>query len=213
MKMYLARITHRQSRAAFTLIEILVSMSVMSVVSIAVLMIFGTVSRQWGQNISRANATQYATMALNRIAKETSMAMTYTSSGGPGNLAFFTFPSDTDTGGNYVPAWANGVLQFRAGTNVAYCRSDGTGATTASGTILWRQYQTGGTGAWTADQKWAMRPGSTTHGNIENLTALTFTTSGLPTYTVRVSVTVTVVEGKQTNTITLQRDIYLSNHN
>ena len=191
--------------------EVLVAMSMMSAVSLSVLMIFGSLSRKWGQNISRANATQAATMALGRISKEAGMAMTFSASGGPGGLPYFTFPANMDANGNYVPAWNSNSLQFQPGSNVVYYISDGTGATGAGGVILWRQYQSGG--GWLKDQQWSLRPGSATHGSIENLTALTFTASGLPANTVRVSVTVAVTEGKQTNTITLTRDIYLSCHN
>ena len=217
MTMFLLKQTSRraraQSRAAFTLIELVVAMSMMSVVSISVVMLFGTLMHQWGQNISRANATQAATMALNKIAKEAGKAMAFSASGGPGGLPYFTFPANADAGGNYVPAWLNNRLQFQPGTNVAYCVSNATGAVAAAGTILWRQYQMGGIGVWTPDLTWSLRPGSAAHGSIENLTAMTFTTNGLPAYTVRVSVTVTVAEGKQSNTITLQRDVYLSSHN
>ena len=49
--------------------------------------------------------------------------------------------------------------------------------------------------------------------NIPDVTALTFSTAGMPANTVRVTLTMADKEGGQTSSYTVSRSVYLSNHN
>ncbi len=214
-----------------TLLELLVAMTIASVLTAAIVTIFTTINGRWGYQAARATAVQQAQLAMDRMAREIHSAISYTP--GPdtfGRTDIFTLPADTDANGNYVPSWNNGVNAYQPGTTFHYYLSDATGTFGNSGTALWREYNTPplvsplgasqvGTatqpltgGLWMADSSWSLLPGSSAP-LFGSVSSLSFSTANVPANAVRITMTVSVRQGSATSAYTLQRDVYMSNHN
>lgn len=188
-------------------------LAVLSVVFAAVLGIFGGVTRQWGGQVSRANAVQEANLGLMLMGREASGAMAYQPLDSAGYASVFTFPADKDAQGNAVPARSGAGLAFQSGAKVRFYLSDATGSPTASGSILWRATAPAGSNVWTPDSSWSLAPGNSTRGRVENASSLSVSQANVPNNVVRIILAVTVKEGAQISTETLRRDVYLSNSN
>lgn len=205
----------RRSRIArgVTLIELMVSIGLTGLVLIAVSGILMGIQRQWAFSASRGKAVEMAEIALDQIASDVRNSIGFLAVDGT-TTNTFSLPNSMDTGGNYVPARVGSVLQYVAGSRIRYYLSDTTGAA-GSGTYLWRQTNSAPTGnaGWTADSAWSLAAGSGSKPKYSSISALSFTTSGMPANVVLITVTVQVTEGTQTYTLTLQRSVYLSNHN
>lgn len=207
----------RNNRRGVTLIELLVAMSVSGFVLIAVLGIFGFSTRQFGAQTGRAETMLLANQAMNAMAKDIHNCISVQADA-TGILSVFTLPGNTDASGNYVPVMQNGTLTYVPGLQIHYRLSNWKG-NASSGTNLWREYwQTGGLlglgSSWTLDNAWTLLPGGSPKlPKFQNMSALTFSTTGMPANTVRVSLTMTDQEGGQASSYTVSRSVYLSNHN
>lgn len=204
-----------KTRRGVTLIEILVAATVLALVMGAVLGVFNFSTRQWGRQVSRSEALLSANQAMNALCKDIGNSINVQADSS-GVLSVFTLPGRTDAAGNYVPVLQNGSLAYQPGLQIHYHLSNGKG-NAQGGTNLWREYwQTGGLlglgSSWTQDADWSQLPGGRTT-KYPNVTAMTFSTTGMPANTVRVSLTMTYQEGSQTSNYTVSRSVYMSNHN
>lgn len=196
-----------------SLVELLLAAVITAVILVPILGIFGSVGRQWSGHVSKSEAVQQANLAADVITNETKDAMAFSAAGdGPTRPNVFTMPQ-TDSSGNIVTSLVNGVLTlFQPGTKVRYYLSDNTGSITATGTVLWREYEPTGL-SWVTDTVFSLLGGgSQPRARLGNISSLTFATDSTPN-TVIVTIGSTFTESKSTNTFTVQRRIYLSNHN
>lgn len=212
------------NRRGVTLIELLVVVSVLGIVLIPILGIFGFATRQFGSQTGRAKTIFIANQAMNAMTKEISKAVT-TQNDSSGIPSIFVMPGSTDASGNYTPVMQSGTLTYTSGVPVQFYLGDAKGKNDigTQPTNIWRQTaQSGGLLGgllgglkWTPDNAWSLLPGGkkSTVPQFPNTTALTFTTTGMPANTVRVSLTMTDAEGSQTSSYTVSRSVYLSNHN
>ena len=212
-----------------TLIEMLIAMSVVSCVLLAVVNVMTSSQRLFNSQVGNAKSLLGANRAMDAMCAEIGNAVS-SANDSNGNPSIFIMPLGTDSSGNYVP---NASGAYDPGTAVQFYLSDGTGktnnghtkagvgidlwrttgVTTTSGGLLGGLLGGGGTTTtWTTDTKWGYEPGGTIM-KYQNISALTFTTTGMPANTVQVSLTVYDKEGGQTSPYTLTRDVYLSNHN
>jgi len=194
--------------------ELLVAMTVSVIVLAPILAIINQVSRQWNRQVGLSRAVDVANLSLSLMDKELRSAVLYHATDGT-KTCTFSLPANTDGSGHYVPAWSGGSLSFQSGVRVHYYLSDTTG-TAGTGTVLWREYNPNPSGdaGWVQDASWSLLPGSNpAQGKLSGVSSLTFTTTGMPANTVRVTLTVADTENHQISTYSLQRDVYLSNHN
>lgn len=210
------------NRRGVTLIELLVVVSVLGIVLIPILGIFGFATRQFGSQTGRAKTIMLANQAMNAMAKDIHNCISVQADAN-GNPTNFTLAGNTDASGNYVPISQNGTLTYQPLMGIRF-RLSNANDTAASGTTLWREHWEhngnpnllsglfGSGGSWVGDTSWSQQPGGT-RTNFANTTALTFITAGMPANTVRVSLTMTDAEGSQTSSYTVSRSVYLSNHN
>jgi prepilin-type N-terminal cleavage/methylation domain-containing protein len=199
-----------------TLIELLVAVSVSGLLLIATLGILNSSTQQLGAQTSRAKAILIANQAMNAMTKDIRNSISVQADA-KGVLSVYTLPGNTDTAGNYVPVWQNGSLVYTPGLQIHY-RLSNKKDNSSGGTNLWREYwQTGGLlglgSSFTPDTAWSDIPGLTDQPYFQPVQTLTFSNTGLPPNTIRVSVTVAVTEGKQSTNYTVSRNVYLSNHN
>lgn len=185
-----------------SLIEVLLAATLMAIVLVPVLEVFGFITRQWATQVSRGNSVQDANLAMERMAKniEQSIAFDVTNA--------FIMPADTDVSGNYVPRWQSGSLAYYPGTQYRFALSNKSGNATPGENKdhLWRYTRpTGGLltmilSSWTKDSNWSLidptKPNS--GGVVRNISVLTFTSVGMPTNMVRASITISTAEGTTT---------------
>ncbi len=204
---------NKRSARGVTLIELMVSIGLTGLVLIAVSGILMGIQRQWVFSSTRAKAVETGEIALDQMASDVRNGITFLAVDGA-KTNTFSLPNTVDSSGNYIPARVGTLLQYVAGSRIRYYLSDSTG-TAGTGTMLWRQTNSAPTGdaGWTADSAWSLAAGSGSKTKYNNISALTFTTSGMPANVVLISVTVQVTEGTQVYTLSLQRSVYLSNHN
>lgn len=207
-------------RSGVTLIEMLVVISVLGLVLIPVLGILGFATRQFGSQTGRAQTILLANQAMSAMTKEIGKAVNAQNDIN-GTPSIFVMPGNTDASGNYVPVQQSGALTYTSGVPVQFYIANPNGKFVGgSNHNLWRQTaQSGGLLGgtlggliWTPDNTWSLTPG-TNVPLFPHVTALTFTTTGMPANTVRVSLTMTDTEGGQTSNYTVTRSVYLSNHN
>jgi len=196
-----------------TLIEVLVALSLCSAVLIAVSGIFLGIQKQWAFSATRGKAVEAAELALDQIATDARNSIAFMAVDGT-KTNTFSLPNSTDAQGNYLPSRVSSALQYVAGSRVHYYLSDATG-TAGTGTMLWRETNSAPTGntGWTADSAWSLAAGTGSKTKYNNISALAFSTSGMPANTIKVTITVQTTEGGQTYTLSLQRSVYLANHN
>ena len=197
-------------RIGFTLIELLVAMSVSGLVLIAVLGIFGFSTRQFGTQTGRAETVLLDNQAMDAMCKEIGQAVsTATDTKG---RPYFVMPSSGNAQSGYSPTSVNGTVSYSSGTLVQFYLSNQNGQGNA-GQILWRQTLSVGL-LGTPDTVWSMLPGGRPAlPKYPDVTALTFTTTGMPANTIQVSVTMADKVGGQTSSYTVTRCVYLANHN
>ncbi len=212
----------RNNHRGVTLIELLVAMSVSGLVLIAVLGIFGFSTRQLGAQTGRAETMLTGNAAMNAMCKEIGQAVSFGTDKN-GDL-YFLMPANTDVQGNGIPALLGGVLgystnaaavKFYPSNDMGSTQGSNTGGTLTGITALWRATTTkpNGNPKWQADTAWSQLPNATATPKYSDVTALTFSTTGLPANTIRVTLTLADKEGSQTSSYTVSRSVYLSNHN
>jgi len=204
---------HRKTRAV-TLIELMVAISISGGVLVAVSGIFMGIRKQWSYSVTRGKAIEAAQSALDQIAMEARNGITYQATDGT-KTNTFTLPANADAQGNYTPARVGSVLQYVGGARIRYYLSDATGSA-GSGSFLWRETNAAPTGStgWLADTGWSLAAGAGSKPKYNSVSSMAYSTTGLPSNMVQVSITVLVSEKlEQTFSMTLQRSVYLSNHN
>jgi prepilin-type N-terminal cleavage/methylation domain-containing protein len=190
---------------AFSLIELMVACSIVAIVLVSVIGIFGFAVRQWNYQIGTSTAMEEANLAADMMSKEISTGVQWTSN-------TLVLPANTDSAGNYVPASANGSkVVYASGTEVEYYLSNSTGTAT-SGTDLWRM-ATNSFSLWKSDTVWSCLPGGVNSGpKFPNVTGLSIL-QGASANNITLSVTVSFPENGQLYAHTATRNVYLSNHN
>ena len=217
-------------KRGFTLMEALIVMAVISTLLYAILGIFGGIGRQWNAQASRSKAIESANLGIDKIAQEISDANSFNLIDGVLTNTF-TLPKDIDASGEYIPVWSGSTLIYNAGSRVQFYLAAADGV--SAGNILWRRYfdTSGGTGnkakkkgkpkhggavaygGWVSDLDWSLNSGSVTHGQVENVTSLIFLQPVGIANVVTIQLTVAWPEGPTTATYTVQRDVYMVNHN
>lgn len=207
-----------RTRRGVTLIEMLIAMSVVSVVLIAVLNVFNVSQRLFDKQVGRSESIAEANLAMDLMCKEISSSIIYGTDVN-GDI-YFIPPATTDASGNYLPIRFGGVLFYYGTTAVKFYPSDAGGGNwgsntgdSSTGTYLWRSTTTklNGNPKWQADDAWSTQPGGQTP-KFPNISSLVFTTAGLPANTIQVSLTVKTKEGGQSSNYTVTRIVYLQNH-
>ena len=203
----------KRSERGVTLIELMVTVGITAAVLIAVSGIFLGIQKQWAFSSARGKAVETAEAALDQIALDVNRAIGYHPTDGA-KTSTFTLPANTDAQGNYVPARAGGRLQYVPGSRIRYYLSDATGTATA-GTTLWRETNSlpSGNSGWQSDSAWSLVAGTGSKAKYNNVTAIAFSTAGQPSNVVQISVTVQAAQPGQTINVSLQRSVYLTNHN
>ncbi len=200
----------RHSRRGVTLIEMLVAMSVLGLVLIPILGILNFSTHQFGSQTGRAKTILLANQAMNAMCSEIGQA-TSTGTDTYGRL-YFVMPNTGSAQTGFIPTLLNGVLSYSSGNYVQFYLSNQNGQA-SSGQFLWRQTLAPDMKG-TPDTVWSLlRGGASAPPRFPSVTALSFTTTGMPANTVRVSLTMADKEGGQTSSYTVSRSVYLSNHN
>lgn len=194
-------------RLGVTLIEMLIAMSVVSFVLLAVVSVLTSSQRLWNNEVGNAKSMQEANLAMDLICQEASQAV---STGTDNYGKFYFVMPKTDAQGNVLLTLIGGLLGATAGPTGAEFYTSNANGTANSGTILWRA-NVASDGKTTPDAVWSKLPGNTLL-KFPGVTALTYTTTGLPANTVQISLTVTTKEGGQSSSYTDTRIVYLSNH-
>lgn len=218
----------KKTRLGMTLIEMMIALSVVALVLAAVLGIFNSSTRLWNAQAGRSKSLLTANLAMEMMAKDIGSAVSVQNDSN-GSPTIFILPATMDASGNATPTLSNGTPAYAPGTQVQFYLSNAQG-TAKSGTNLWRQTAPpptqsggllggllsgllGGSGTVsTPDQTWSLQPGGRI-AKYPNVTALSFSTAGLPANTVQITLTVAVKEGGQTSSYTVKRNVYLANHN
>jgi len=199
--------------ASFTLIEIIVTMAIVAILFFAAVSIFQLGIRRWDVQTSYAYSMQTINASLERIGKDARNAMTIDPiAAGANTLYVFTLPTDQDASGNYVPENVSGNILYVEGPQVCYYLSDITGTTTVTGgTILWRGTAPAGSSTFTPDMSWSRV--NTTVARCSGVQSFTLDTSGVTANAVMLNMTVAGTSGHTTKTYTIQREMYMTNHN
>ena len=196
-----------------TLIELMVAVTLSGIVLLAVSGIFVGIQKQWAYSVTRGKAVEAAQMVLDQIATDVHGAISVQAVDGA-RADTFVLPANTDGQGTYVPARIGAMVQYAPGLRAHYYLSDTSGIATG-GAMLWRETnsQLAGDSGWTPDSGWSLTAGIGSKPKYNYVTALTFTAAGQPANTVLVTVSVQVSENQQSYSLTLQRSVFLANHN
>ncbi|MCE5199396.1 MAG: prepilin-type N-terminal cleavage/methylation domain-containing protein [Armatimonadota bacterium] len=176
----------------FTLVELLVASTVMTIVLTSVCGVYFTVARGWERQQGEADAlgaTSRACARLNDYISQAVSATVLTRFRANDTLAV-NLPADTANGGIYVPTWNGSTFTCRSGNWIVFYLSDTSGSYSRQGDILWAA-----TMSWTnfpssvvPGQSWSLeRAGGP--GRITPLSTLQFqlTSDTKPKVTVAVS--------------------------
>lgn len=227
----------RRRTAAFTFIEILVTMVMLSVLLFAA---FGTLQiaiSRWDVQTSLGYALQTVNSAEQEIAFDARNAVDFTTeTSGSNTLYVFSLPADCqvnatyctsgssstsnidqlNANGEYVPEVVSGNLYYVDGPQVAYYLSDITGSTSvAGGTILWRALAPAGSSMFTPDKSWSLVNSSVARCPGVTSFALEDSTvnSNVPANAVEIDMNVNETSGHRSNSQSLTQDLYMMNSN
>ena len=187
------RSSPRYNRRGFTLVELLVTITVLALILTAIcdtyLMIQTEWSRQQGLEDTRIAARQAISgvAAYMKVAHSANVMTRFT----PNDTLQFYLPLDMAYG-IYVPQKVSNMYRADAITPYYFYLSDSTGSFTRSGNILWAGYWS--MGSVVGDPSWSLYPG-TTKGRIAPVQSLSFsvdTTGFRPRVTTTVTTSCTI---------------------
>ncbi len=198
----------------FTLVEVLITSTVLSLVLTSLCGIYLAVGKEWERQDGRGTALGATSMACSKLSDYIcqSVGAVVINRLGTGDALAVNLPANTAYGGLYVPTWSAGKVQYQSGTWIIFYLSDSTGNYSRSGNIL-----------WAATMTWANFPNSVVpdtawslyydqpKGRVSPITSLQFavTTDSLP----RVTITATSVYkiGATQSQVRLTRTVCLQN--
>ena len=203
-------ISKSPSQRGFTLMEALIVIAVIGSLLYAILGIFGGIARQWNAQTARAKAIEMANLGMDRMAKEISQAVAYNAHDASKSDTF-SMPASVDASGAAIPYWHDKDLTYASGGRIQFYLA----YSATTGNVLWRQYNLSpnGNAGWIPDVQWSLQPGSFSHGRVERVSALVFTQPAGISNVVTIQLTVAWPEGPTTATYTVQREVYMINHN
>jgi prepilin-type N-terminal cleavage/methylation domain-containing protein len=168
------------NRNGFTLVELLVAASVMSLVMGSVCGIYFASAGEWQRQQREKDALMATSVGTARLSDYISTAMDYyvlTRFTANDTLAL-CLPYDK-AHGQYVPKWSDSRLQYQAGSWMVFYLSDSTGSFSRNGDILWLANVN--TAAYppvpVPDKSWSMYY-NTNKGRIAPIKSLKFTEIG-----------------------------------
>lgn len=203
-----------RNKHGFTLVEVLITSTVLSLVLTSICGIYFAVSKEWERQDGRGTALGATSMACSRLSDYISQSVgaVVVTRFSTGDALAVNMPANTAYGGTYVPTWSGGKVQYQSGNWLIFYLSDATGNYNRAGTILWAATMTwsGFPGSVTPDSSWSLYY-DLGKGKITPITSLQFvlTNDSLP------RVTITAASSYKTGTtqsqVTLTRTVCLQN--
>lgn len=194
-------------RSGVTLIELMIACGLTALIVTAVLGVYVYALQLWDRGQAESSTYTTASLGMVRICKALEQA-TYADTDAYGNLKIWV-PRDRETGGDYLPCWeSNAQLAYHMGDEVIFYLSNYTGASSASGDILWKRVN------GCPDTGWSMFPNSK-QGRVSPVQSLSLQVVYVSGTRRLVQVTLTAQQkvGRKTESLTLKRYVYLRNHN
>lgn len=191
-------------RKGLTLVELTITVGVVSLVLASLCEIFFAVNREWGFQQGQATALDATSQAISAITPYLQQAVdvTVTTRLFANDALVVDLPADT-AHGIYIPRRNGTKLNYQAGQKIIFYLSDSSGSYLKSGDILWC-----GTAAGivplpivTPDQNWSLYPNGV--GKVTPIDSIQFTVTGGGS---RKKVTVTVSSDHTTNGVSRQVD-------
>ena len=197
----------------FTLVEMLIAMSISSLILAAVcdIMVYGT--QQWNKQASQSISTSSANEALDAMEREIRNAMSFTKNATAGlSMYTFTFPANK-SGATYIPRRdSDGSFYYAQGGQVAFYVSNLTGIQGLTGgglSSLWRASRSSSLLGWTLDTGWSRD--STSLCRFPGVTSFDIAKDANNPAVVTISMTMQVVQGSTTRSVTLTRTVVMKN--
>ncbi|MFQ3549885.1 MAG: type II secretion system protein [Armatimonadota bacterium] len=160
----------------FTLIEVLIVVTIISVMMSAIVAVFATIMQEWEREDSRIEAMQTVSSATQRIERDISNAVfaDTISRFSPNDTLLVIMPY-VQAYNMYVPTWDFNKLFYSSGVHVIYYLSDETGSYSRKGDILWRSVKKlyAGESNFNIDADWSMYY-DLNKGRVSNLKAINF---------------------------------------
>lgn len=198
----------------FTLVEVLITSTVLSLVLTSLCGIYLAVSKEWERQNGRGTALGATSMACSKMSDYISQSVgaVVVNRFSTGDALAINLPANTAYSGLYVPTWSCGKVQYQSGIWIVFYLSDSTGNYSRSGNIL-----------WAATMTWANFPNSVipdpiwslyydqTKGRISPVTSLQFTTTTDSLPKVTMVVTSAYKIGTTQSQVQLTRTVCLQN--
>ena len=203
----------QRKQNGFTLTEILASMTIMSLILLAIVEINQVGVTQWKRYLTSSGGNTQATIAFDRMVRDIRNSVSMSAESVGSNTVYtFTLPSTTDSEGYYLPVSTSLGILYHVGPKVRYYLSDLNGAMgTTGGTILWKANLAAGASSWVVDVNWANAPVG--HPNCPNVQAFTMSSVVGVTATAQINLTVNSIEGNKTTSYALSRQVAMINNN
>ena len=203
-----------RSRRGFTIVEVLITSTVLSLVLTSICGIYFAVSKEWERQDGRGTALGATSMACSRLSDYISQSvgavvMTRFTSG---DAIAVNMPANTAYGGVYVPTWSSGKVQYQSGNWLIFYLSDATGNYSRAGTILWAATMTWGgfPGSVTPDSTWSLYYNQP-KGRITPVTSIQFTLTNSSLPRVTIAATSSYKTGTTQSQVSLTRTVCLQN--
>ena len=196
------RLSARYDTCGATLVEMLVVISVLSIVLLPVCEAYIAIQKNWDRLRGAEDARSTARQAISQVTPylQQAFSVTTTTRFTPNDMVVATMPMDQAYG---IYVQQGGMYRYRPAPHPVYFYlSDSTGSLTKNGNILWRAVWNSAAGAMAPDTSWSLYPGST-KGQIAPVKSLSFSvdTSG---FSPRATMTVTTeyaVDGANHNVV------------
>jgi len=194
------------ARAGFTLVELMIAVTVLSLILTSLCGIYFAVANEWQRQDGRGTALAATSNACTKLsdyicqAKGVVVLNRFTT----GDAIAVNLPANT-ANGIYVPTWSSGKMQYQTGNWIVFYLSNSSGSYGVSGNILWAATMTwaGFPGSVTPDSAWSLYYDQP-KGRIAPISSLQFTltSDSLPR--------VTIVATSQYATKTTQSQVRLT---
>jgi prepilin-type N-terminal cleavage/methylation domain-containing protein len=130
--------TSSRNRRGFTLVELLIASTVLSLILTSLCGIYLSVAREWERQNGRGTALGATSMACTRLSDyiSQSVGVVVVNRLATGDALAVNLPSNSAYG-TYVPTWSGGKVQYQSGSWIIFYLSDSTGNYNVGGNILW----------------------------------------------------------------------------